>query len=97
MKKKSKNNKPLKKDTFPHFRWYRKSKHPALIIGEHSEDEYDYRKVMHSEKEGGRNNEKIEPNPNPKDKNPMYIVKRKRHDKKKNFSKWKYPWRCPKK
>lgn len=95
MKKNKKNTQ--KKERYPHFRWYRKSKHPALITGEHSEDEYDYRKVSHSEKEGGRNNEKVYPNPNPNDDKPMYIAKRKRHDKKQNFSKWKYPWHYPKK
>ena len=94
MKKKNKSNKPHKKETFPHFRWYRKSKHPALITGEHSENEYDYRKVTHDPKEGRHSNDKVEPNPNPKDDKPMYIVRRKRHDKKKYFGKrlaWKYP------
>lgn len=85
------------KETYPHFRHYTKSNHPALIVNEHSENEYKYRKVTHSEKESGRPNEKVEPNPNPTDKKPMYIGKRIRHDKKKNFSKWKYPWRYPKK
>ena len=46
------------KEKYPHFRYYKKSKHPALITGEHSKEEYKYRKVMHSEKDGKRNNEK---------------------------------------
>ena len=93
-----------KKDEFPHFRLYKKSKHPALIVGEQKReksdsvgkkktvDEYKYRKVMHNEKDGKSLNEKVSPNPNPKGKKPMYIGKRVRHDEKKNFSDWKYPW-----
>ena len=86
----SKRNK--RKEKYPHFRYYKKSGHPALVTAEHSEDEYKYRKVMHSEKEGGRSNEKVYPNPNPKDSKPMYIGKRVRHDKKKHFSEWIFPW-----
>ena len=81
------------KVTYPHFRYYKKSGHPALIVGEQPVNEYKYRKVTHSERESGRNNEKVYPNPNPKDKKPMYISKRVRHDKKVNFGKvysWKY-------
>lgn len=86
-----------KKDTYPHFRYYRKSKHPALIVGEKPIEEYRYRKVMHSEKDGRHLNEKVYPNPNPKDKKPMYIGKRVRHDKKSNFEKNPLPWIYPKK
>ena len=81
------------KVTYPHFRYYKKANHPALIVGEKSVDEYNFRKVMHSEKDGKKRNEKVYPNPNPKDKNPMYIGKRIRHDNKKFFGKklsWKY-------
>lgn len=78
-------------EQYPHFRYYMKSKHPALIIGEQPIDEYRFRKVTHSEKEAGFKNEKVYPNPNPQDKKPMYIGKRVRHDKKINFGK-KYPW-----
>ena len=78
-----------------HFRRYKVSNHPALIVEEHSADEYAYRKVTHSEKEGRHLNEKVDPNPNPRNPEPMYIVKRVRHDKKKNFSSWKYPWSYP--
>ena len=85
------------KVTYPHFRYYRKSKHPALITAEHSEEEYNYRKVMHSEKDGKRKNEKLFPNPNPKDKQPMYIGKRVRHDKKKHFENKPLPWKYPNK
>ncbi|MCD7728681.1 MAG: hypothetical protein LUI60_02050 [Clostridia bacterium] len=83
---------------YPHFRYYRKSGHPALIVGEQKSekniDEYRYRKVMHSERDGRHLNEKVFPNPNPNDKEPMYIAKRVRHDDKDNFSNnplsWKY-------
>ena len=78
-------------EEYPHFRYYMRSKHPALIVGEQSTDEYRFRKVTHSVSDGKRNNEKVYPNPNPQDKKPMYIGKRVRHDKKINFGK-KYPW-----
>lgn len=52
---------------------------------------------MHGERDGDRLNEKIEPNPNPKDKRPMYIGKRVRHDKKFNFEEIILPWKYPKK
>lgn len=81
--------------TFPHFRRYKKSGHPALIVGEQVTDvkeEYKFRKVMHGERDGDRLNEEVKPNPNRTDKEPMYIGKRVRHDEKKYFSSWKYPW-----
>lgn len=84
------------KESFPHFRLYKKSKHPAMITGEHSKEEWKYRKVTHSEREGRHINEKVFPNPDPKDKRPMFIVKRTRHDSKEHFSKWKYPWKYKK-
>ena len=96
-------NKPPRKvaaknvEVFPHFRIYLKSNHPALIVGEQPVDEYRYRKVMHSEKDGRHVNEKVDPNPNPKDNRPMYIGKRVRHDKKKNFSNNSLPWKYPNK
>ena len=83
------------KEKYPHFRYYRKSGHPALITGEHTFEEYKYRKVMHSEKDGKRTNEKVYPNPDPLDKLPMYIGKRVRHDKKKNFEDNPLPWKYP--
>lgn len=82
---------------YPHFRYYKKSSHPALIVGKQPEEEYRYRKVMHSEKDGKRTNEKIEPNPKPGDPEPMYIGKRVRHDKKHNFEPKPLPWKYPKK
>lgn len=82
-------------ENFPHFRYYKKSGHPALITAEHSETEYKYRKVMHGDRDGRHPNEKVYPNPNPKDSKPMYIGKRVRHDEKRFFSKWKYPWNYP--
>ena len=86
-------NRSAQKEKFPHFRYYKKSKHPALITGEYSSDEYNYRKVTHSERDGRHLNEKVSPNPSPLDKKPMYIGKRVRHDFKKFFSKWIYPWK----
>ena len=82
---------------YPHFRYYKKSKHPALIVGEQPVEEYCYRKVMHGEKDGKRSNEKVFPNPNKNDKEPMYIGKRVRHDKKTNFEDRPLSWKYPKK
>ena len=97
MAKKKQKNKSSKKEVFPHFRHYMKSNHPAMITSEYSEDEFNFRKVTHNEKDGRHLNTKIDPYPNPKDSKPMYVTKRIRHDKKRNFSKWKYPWNKPKK
>lgn len=82
---------------YPHFRYYKKSNHPALIVGEQSIDEYRYRKVMHNEKDGGRKNEIVYPNPDKRDPNPMCIGKRIRHDKKDKFENNPLPWKYPKK
>lgn len=82
---------------YPHFRYYKKSAHPTLIVGEQSDNEYKFRKVMHGDKDGGRTNEMVYPNPNPKDKEPMYIGKRVRHDKKNAFNNTPLPWKYPKK
>ena len=90
---------------YPHFRYYKKSKHPALILGERKRaeqgkkpvDEYKYRKVMHGERDGGRTNEKVYPNPDPRDPNPMYIGKRTRYDDKENFEERPLQWKYPKK
>ena len=87
----------MAKEKYPHFRKYTPSNHPALIVGEENTKEYKYRKVTHSERDGRHINEKVYPNPNIKDKKPMYIAKRVRHDKKEKFSKWKYPWKYPQK
>lgn len=86
------------KERYPHFRKYKRSGHPALIIGEYplNRKEYIYRKVMHNTHDGRHLNERVYPNPDPTDKEPMYIAKRKRHDLKTNFSRWKYPWRYKK-
>ena len=86
---------------YPHFRYYRKSGHPALIVGEQKTEqnveEYKYRKVMHGEKDGKRTNELVYPNPRPGDPDPMYIGKRVRHDEKDNFEPRPLPWKYPKK
>ena len=82
---------------YPHFRYYKKNKHPALIVGEQPIEEYKYRKVMHGEKDGRHLNEMVNPNPNKRDIKPMYIGKRIRHDKKNNFEEKPLPWKYPKK
>lgn len=86
---------------YPHFRYYKKANHPALIVGEQTTEEkgeeYKYRKVMHSKRDGGRPNEKVDPNPNPNDPDPMYIGKRVRHDEKQYFGTKPLPWKYPKK
>ena len=82
---------------YPHFRYYKKSQHPALIVGEQPIEEYRYRKVMHSERDGRHFNEKVEPNPNKSDLKPMYIAKRVRHDRKDFFEDKPLPWKYPKK
>lgn len=83
---------------FPHFRMYRKNKHPALILEEAKikkpKDGFLYRKASHSKELTKRSCEKISPNPNPNDPNPMYIEKRKRVDYKYKFGpilNWKLP------
>ena len=96
-KQKNKRSKSKKDEEYPHFRKYKVNNHPALIVQEHSSEEYDFRKVTHAERDGRHLNEKVDPNPNPADPKPMYIAKRIRHDKKANFSKNKYPWKMPKK
>ena len=91
-------NKPVK-ESFPHFRRYSKSGHPALIVGEQvskDKEEYRFRKVMHNERDGDRPNEKVFPNPDPTDKRPMYLGKRVRHDEKRYFGS-RLPWKYPKK
>ena len=83
------------KSKFPHFRIYHRYEkpRPTLVTGEHSKDEWKYRKVTHSKKDSHRKNEKVSPNPNPNDKTPMYIETREKHDRKTFFGlplPWKY-------
>lgn len=52
---------------------------------------------MHNEKDGGRKNEIVYPNPDKRDPKPMYIGKRIRHDKKDKFENNPLPWKYPKK
>lgn len=96
----SKNKDMQVKEDFPHFRKYLKSGHPALIVGEklseQKKEEYKYRKVMHGERDGKRLNEKVCPNPNKNDTEPMYVGKRVRADEKKYFGS-RMPWKYPKK
>jgi len=69
-----------------HFRIYFKSGHPAYIIDEEG-NYYYFHRVTSSPKSGHHSNWKIEPNPNPNKKTPMYIVKTEEKDKKGRFSK----------
>ena len=103
--RKAAQNKGRVEAPFPHFRYYKKSRHPALIVGEQNgektddsgkvrkTDEYRYRKVMHGVKDGDRTNEMVYPNPDPRDPDPMYIGKRVRHDEKDNFENVPLPWK----
>ena len=93
---KQKRKKPSN-ESFPHFRHYKKSGHPALILSEEPEEKYKFRRVTSSEFSGHHRNEKVDPNPDSRRSTPMYIVKQRQTDYKKNFSKWKYPWKLPKK
>ncbi len=94
---KRKKKKALKRESeYPHFRHYTKSGHPALILDSENGD-YKFRRVTSAEKSGHHKNEKVEPNPDNRRKTPMYIVKAVQKDKKKAFSKWKYPWKYLKK
>lgn len=86
----------VKKETYPHFRRYNKSGHPALILDEENDD-YLFRRVTSSEKSGHHKNEMVFPNPDKRRSTPMYIVKNRQKDKKKYFSKKKYPWKYPNK
>ena len=95
--KKSSTNTRKTKEIFPHFRHYKKSGHPALILSEDTKDKYKFRRVTSSEYSGHHRNECINPNPDSRRKTPMYIVKQRQSDYKKNFSSWKYPWKFPKK
>ncbi len=87
---------PNETQVFPHFRKYKKSNHPAMITGEYSEEEWNYRKVMHGDRDGRHLNETFDPNPNPLDLEPMHVARRVRHDNKENFSKWRYRWKIKK-
>ena len=85
---------------YPHFRYFKKSQHPALIVGEQKteqKEEYRYRKVMHGDRDGRHLNEEIYPNPDPKDPDPMHIARRVRHEEKKHFNDTPLPWKYPKK
>jgi hypothetical protein len=89
-------DKPNIKQSYPHFRKYKKSGHPAMITSEYSKNEWNYKKVMHGSHDGRHLNDTIDPNPNPLDKKPMNVAKRVRHDQKNNFSTWRYNWKIRK-
>lgn len=82
---------------FPHFRMYKKSNHPALILDnakkQKEDDSFLYRKASHSRKVASKGYEKVYPNPNKKDKRAMYIENKKRVDYKNKFGPilpWQY-------
>ena len=87
----------VQKEKFPHFRQYKKSGHPALILEEADRDSYRFRRVTSSEFSGHHRNERVFPNPDKRRTTPMYIVKQRQKDLKKNFGKHKYPWKYPQK
>ena len=95
----SKKKTPCKKEyeEYPHFRHYKKSGHPALILSEDGLDKYKFRRVTSAEYSGHHKNECVYPNPDKRRKEPMYIVKQRQSDKKTKFSSWKYDWIYPKK
>ena len=95
--KKSSPKKEKTKEKYPHFRHYKKSGHPALILSEDGTDKYKFRRVTSSEFSGHHRNESVSPNPDKRRKTPMYIVKQRQSDHKKHFSTWKYPWKFPNK
>ncbi len=77
-------------EEFPHFRDYKPSNHPALVIGEADKDVYDYRQVSHGDKKdktkvNGRKSLEVYPNPKPNDFEPMRISMRVRCDYKNKF------------
>lgn len=69
-----------------HFRLYLVSGHPAYIIDEEGEYYY-FHRVTSSPKSGHHKNWKVDPNPDPSRKTPMYIVKMEQKDKKSKFGK----------
>lgn len=84
---------------YPHFRKYRKSGHPALLIGEdiNNSNRVVYRRTSHEHNFGkGKAYDTVSPNPKPYDPRPMYIEKKKRVDEKKNFASRPYPWKFKK-
>lgn len=93
--------KPKKREVFvdapyPHFRFYRKSGHPALILKEVNEGkDYLFRRTSHEDSVARKSGyEVLEKNPNPNDPKPMFIERRKRRDRKIAFYRiplnWKY-------
>ena len=64
------------KETYPHFRHYKKSGHPALILSPEGDDKYKFRRVTSSEFSGHHKNEKIEPNPDKRRKSCKYCKSR---------------------
>lgn len=84
---------------YPHFRNYKKSQHPALILEltKHNKTKlpvYAYRDVTHSMV---KSYDEIVPNPDPTDPKPMRINRRIRFDVPDNFSNKPLPWKYPKK
>lgn len=79
--KKSKTKKPFRR----HFRQYRRSGHPAFIVGESAKD-FNFHRVTSSTRSGHHSNWKIDPNPQIGRNTPMYIVKAEQTDSKSWFS-----------
>ena len=84
------------KEEFPHFRYYIKSKHPALITNESiDKKQYEFHGITSYPYDGKHRNIKVIPNPDTTKKSAMYIKRRKKYDDKKMF-KNKYEWKVPK-
>lgn len=77
----SKGKEPFKR----HFRQYRRSGHPAFIVGE-SKTTYDFHRVTSSPRSGHHANWKVDPNPQIGRRTPMYIIKAEQSDTKNWFS-----------
>ena len=67
-----------------HFRYYKKSGHPALIVDEEGKL-FAFHRVTSSEKSGHHKNWEVNPNPQPSKKTPMFIVKKEEKDRKTSF------------
>lgn len=75
-----------------HFRKYRKSNHPSLIVGDDGR-EYDFIGLTHSPRSGGRKCHELSRNPDPKDVRKSYLRRELRSDSHRSFKKPLSGWR----
>ena len=81
---------------YPHFRKYKKSRHPALLVGEDRKNRnvVIFHRTSHESSVARKKGFfVISPNPKPGDSRPMYVEKKKRADEKKFFSPRPYTWK----